>query len=273
MDSATKCILGRMMVWIKAIRAVAVILFAAVAAAAYAQQPAVLHVAAAADLQPVLPAMARSFEKANNVRVEISFGASGTLTTQINSGAPFDVFLAADMGFPARVAAAGHTDGVAPKKYAQGVLVLWARKDSAVQPLTIDSLRSEKLKRLAIANPQTAPYGRAAMAALDAMGLSADVKSKLVTAENIAQAAQFAESGNADAGLISKNSAVSEPLAHEGTFVEVPGKLYPPIEQGAVVTANAADKKLAHSFIDAVAKQMLAPSGVVIPPAAGSVQH
>jgi molybdate transport system substrate-binding protein len=272
-ESATGCILGRVMAWIKAVRALAVILFVALTSATYAQQPAVLHVAAAADLQPVLPAMARSFEKANNVRVEISFGASGTLTMQINGGAPFDVFLAADMGFPARAAAAGHTDGVAPRRYAQGVLVLWARKDSVVQPLTIDSLRSAKLKRLAIANPQTAPYGRAAMAALDAMGLGAEVKSKLVTAENIAQAAQFAESGNADAGLISKNSAVSEPLAHEGSFVVVPSKLYPPIEQGAVVTASAADKKLAHAFIDAVAKQMLTAAEVSIEPAGGTVQH
>jgi molybdate transport system substrate-binding protein len=237
-----------------------------------AQVGAELHVAAAADLQPVLPQIAADFEQRNHVRVAITYGASGTLTTQIENGAPYDVFMAADMKYPERIISGGLAGAARPVLYARGVLVLWARRDSTVQPLTLDSLRNEKLKRLAIANPQTAPYGRAAMAMLESMGLTSQVKEKLVTAENVAQAAQFAESGNADAGLISLNSAANPPLLHEGTYIVMPTS-YPPIEQGAIVLRRAHDAKMAHAFVEAVAKLTLQPSGVVIQPDAATVQH
>lgn len=226
-------------------------------AMASAQTARALHVAAAADLRPVLPKIAANFERQNHLRVEITYGASGTLTAQIENGAPFDVFLAADMSFPKQIISAGLASASQPTLYARGVLVLWARKDSVLQPLTLDSLHDGKLRRLAIANPQTAPYGRAAMAALKTSGLVAEVTPKLVTAENIAQAAQFAESGSADAGMISMNSADNPPLAKEGTYIVIPARSYPPIEQGAVVLRRAADAGQAQAFVDAVAKALL----------------
>jgi molybdate transport system substrate-binding protein len=241
-------------------------------ARAGAQTPAVLQVAAAADLQPVLPAIVADFEQSNHVRIAITYGASGTLTTQIENGAPFDVFMAADMKYPERIISEGLADAARPVLYARGVLVLWARKDSTVQPLTLASLRDQKLERLAIANPKTAPYGRAAMAMLESMGLTSEIKEKLVTAENVAQAAQFAESGNADAGLISLNSAATPPLLHEGTYIVLPPASYPPIEQGAIVLRRARDAKMAHAFVEAVGKVTLQPSGVVVQPAA-TAQH
>jgi molybdate transport system substrate-binding protein len=176
------------------------------------------------------------------------------------------------MKYPERIIYAGLSYTASPILYARGVLVLWARKDSPIQPLTLGSLRDVKLKRLAIANPKTAPYGRAAMAALEKMGLTSELQNKLVTAENIAQAAQFAESGNADAGLISLNSARSTPLAGEGTFVAMPAMSYPPIEQGAIVLRKASDKKQAHSFVEAVANNMLHTGDNIIQPAAGTVR-
>jgi molybdate transport system substrate-binding protein len=249
------------------------LLLATGCAKAIGQTPVTLRVGAAADLQPVLPAIAAKFEQQNHVHLDITYGASGTLTAQIESGAPFDVFMAADMNYPARIISAGLSYTASPILYARGVLVLWARKDSPIQPLTLGSLRDVRLKRLAIANPKTAPYGRAAMAALEKMGLASELQMKLVTAEDIAQAAQFAESGNADAGLISLNSASSAPLASQGSFVAIPAMSYPPIEQGAIVLRRASEKKHAQSFVEAVANAMLDKRGNVIQPTAGTVQR
>lgn len=240
---------------------------------AVAQATEVLHVAAAADLRPVLPKIAARFEQKTHQRVEITYGASGTLTAQIENGAPFDILLAADMTFPGRLIAASLADSAQPTLYARGVLVLWARKDSVVQPLTLESLRSVKLRRLAIANPQTAPYGRAAMAALESAGLVAEVTPKLVTAENIAQAAQFAESGSADAGMISLNSADNPPLANEGTYVVIPPGSYPQIEQGAVVLRRVADARRAQGFVEAVANAMLRTNDISVKPKSPAVKR
>ena len=139
-------------------------------------------------------------------------------TTQIENGAPFDLFLSADLGYPKRLIdagladAAGSADSTTPITYAKGTLVLWERKDSHLPPPSLDLLRSPDLKRLAIANPERAPYGRAAVAALESLNLYDTLKPRLVTAENIAQAAQFVDSGNADAGLISLTSALTPRL-------------------------------------------------------------
>ena len=220
-----------------------------------------LRVAAAADLQPVLPGIIAAFEQQNHAHIGVTYGASGVLTTQIENGAPFDVFLAADMGFPLRVIAAGQSADAQPALIARGTLVLWQRRDQAkaMPPLTIDALTSPAVKKIAIANPKTAPYGRAAMSSLEKLGLLPQVKDKLVTAENIAQAAQFAESGNADVGLISENSAARPPLTTEGMYIKMPADSYPAIEQGGIVLRNAKDTTLAHAFVSAVANAMLQP--------------
>lgn len=206
--------------------------------------------AAAADLQPVLPALADRYEKAAGVKLVISYGSSGNLATQIINGAPMDLFLGADFVFPEKVVAAGLADGTAPTQYARGTLVLWARKDSPLQPITLDTLVDKRVTSVAIANDLRAPYGRAAVAALKRLKIYDTVKPHLVIAENIAQAAQFVESGNAQLGLISLTAASTLRFKSEGSFVRVPTSTYPPILQCAVVMAKSDRRAEAHAFLD-----------------------
>ncbi len=209
-----------------------------------------LHVAAAADLQPVLPPILAEFEKQTGIHAEASYASSATLTTQIENGAPFDLFLAADLSFPQRLASAGLADAPAPTPYARGTLVLWARKDAPVAELSVHTLSDPLVKSVAIANPEHAPYGRAAKAALASLKLDALLTPKLVVAENIAQAAQFADSGNAEVGLISLTSALTPKLQADGRYVEMPRSSYLPILQGAIVLKRAADAHDAHRLLD-----------------------
>jgi len=220
-----------------------------------ARAQTLLRVAAAADLAPVLPPILKQFEQSTGTRVEATYQASAGLTTQIINGAPFDVFLSADMGYPRRLIGAGLAEsGEAaasgqPINYANGTLVLWARKDSTLPPPSLDLLRNPGLRRLAIANPDRAPYGRAAVAAITQLKLYDSLRARLVTAENIAQAAQFVDSGNADAGLISLTSALTPRLTASGQYFEIPRDLYPPIEQGAVVISRSTQRAEAHKFL------------------------
>jgi len=210
-----------------------------------AQTP--LRIAAAADLEPVLPPILDQFRQATGIRAEATFQASAMLATQIQNGAPFDLFLSADLGYPRRLIEAGLADSPAPALYARGTLVLWARKDSHLPPPSLDLLRNPDLRRLAIANPDRAPYGRAAVAALTSLNLYDQLKPRLVTAENIAQAAQFVDSGNADAGLISLTSALTPRLA---AYAVIPDGLYPEIQQGAVVLGKSSQRDAAHKLLD-----------------------
>jgi len=219
-----------------------------------AQTP--LRIAAAADLEPVLPPLLAQFERDTGIHVEVTYQASAMLTAQIENRAPFDIFLAADLGFPKRLIddgladAAGSADSSTPITYARGTLVLWERKDSRLPPPSLDLLRDPNLKTLAIANPDRAPYGRAAVAALRTLNLYDTLKPRLVTAENIAQAAQFVDSANADAGLISLTSALTPRLSADGSYFVIPRDLYPPIEQGAVIVSNTKQRAAAHKFLD-----------------------
>jgi molybdate transport system substrate-binding protein len=219
-----------------------------------AQTP--LRVAAAADLEPVLPPILDEFQRATGIHAEATYQASAMLTTQIQNGAPFDVFLSADLSFPKRLIedgladAAGSADSTTPITYAKGALVLWERSDSHLPPPSLDLLRSPALKRLAIANPDRAPYGRAAVAALQSLNLYDTLKPRLVTAENISQAAQFVDSANADAGLISLTSALTPRLTADGTYFVIPRDLYPPIEQGVVIVSNTKQRAAVHKLLD-----------------------
>ena len=218
---------------------------------AFGQQS--VNVAAAADLQPVLPMLAAEYEKTSGVHIVTSFASSSTLAAQILNGAPMDLFLSADFGFAQKVIDAGRAEDAAPVHYATGALVLWARKDAAFlngKPITLDALTSPAVKRIAIANPEHAPYGRAAMSALTAMHLIDGLRSRLVTAENVAQTAQFADTGNADIALISLTLANSAALRDHGTYVALPAGSYSPILQGAVVIRNAGNAKAARAFLN-----------------------
>jgi len=216
---------------------------------AWAQQKE-LRVAAAADLQPVMPVLAQSYEHATGVKLVVSFGSSATLATQIIEGAPIDIFLGADFVNPEKIVAAGLADGTAPTAYAKGTLVLWTRKDSGLLPLSIERLTDPRVKTIAIANELHAPYGRAAADALRKMKLYDKVSPHFVVGENIAQTAQFVESGNAQLGLISLTTANTAHFREIGTYVLVPTSQYPEIRQCAIVMKNSDRKAEAHAFLD-----------------------
>ena len=225
------------------------LLFSISALPSVAQQPREIHVLAASDLQTVLPALAEAYQHATGVRIVPSFASSSTLATQILNGAPADLFLAADFAFPEKIVAAKLADTPAPLPYALGTLVLFARKDSPFQPLTQNTLREAHIQTLAVADPLHAPYGFAAERALMAMHLYDQLKPAFVTAENIAQTAQFVESGNAQLGLISLTLASSQHMKEIGTFIRMP-PVYPQIRQCAVVLKNSPHRDEAHAFLD-----------------------
>jgi molybdate transport system substrate-binding protein len=215
-----------------------------------AQPAPTLIVAAASDLQTELPDIAARFERETGSTVTLSFGSSGNLFTQIQNGAPFDLFLSADIAYPKQLAASGAADAASLYGYATGRIVLWTRKESGidVRPgLTV--LTGARIRHIAIANPEHAPYGRAAVAALRHEALYDAVKGKFVLGENIAQTAQFAESGNAEVGIISLSLALAPALRGSGSYVAIPSASHPPIEQGAIVVSGSRNKPLASRFI------------------------
>jgi molybdate transport system substrate-binding protein len=231
-----------------------------------------LHIAAAADLEPVLPAVLQRFEQTTGVHAVASYQSSATLAQQILSGAPFDLFFAANMSYPQRIADAGAAAEPHPTAYARGALVLWARRDARVvqgKALSLGVLRDDSLQSVAIANPAHAPYGRAAQAAIQHMHLSDLLQSKLRVAANIAQAAQYADSGNAEVGFLSLTSAKTTRLQHDGTYVPIPVSDYPPLIQGAVVLKHAADpedaEKLLHFMAQPATRALLATMGLEPP--------
>ena len=198
----------------------------------------------------MLPAIIADYTKKSGDKVEISYASSATLATQILNGAPYDLFLAANQAFPQRVVDAGLAVETKPVIYAEGTLVLWARNGVLHDPLTLRQLTEATVKHIAVADPIHAPYGAAAMAALYKLGLFDALQPKLVFAENIAQAAQFAQSGNAQCALISATLAVTADMQRAGRYVLLPKGSYPPIEQGAVVMRSAAAKASALEFLD-----------------------
>ena len=209
-----------------------------------------LQLACAADLEPVMPALSAAYHRATGVQLITSFGSSATLAQQFANGAPQDVFLSADTIHPQQLVAAGVALGPAPTPYARGVLVLWALKTSPLQPISLDTLKDARITRLAIANPAHAPYGLAAQQALQHLGLYSQLQPRLAIAENIAQAAQFAESGNAQAALISLTIASSDHFRSLGSFIRVPTDAYPPIQQSGVILKSSHQQQLARQFLD-----------------------
>ena len=219
-------------------------------AAAFAQAPVPLSIAAASDLQSVLPALADRFERETGRRTTLTFGSSGNFFSQIQNGAPFDVFFSADIDYPRRLEAAGLAEPGSVSPYAIGTIVLWTRNDSGLDLRRgLQVLTDARVRRIAIANPEHAPYGRAAVAALQHERLYDRVRDKLVLGENISQAAQFVQSGNAEAGLIARSLARAPALRDSGTYVDVPAAFYPPIEQAAVVLRASRHKDAARQFL------------------------
>ncbi len=212
--------------------------------------PVELTVFAAADMQPVLEVLTPYFERRTGIKLKVSFGSSAVLSEQVVNGAPADIFLSADFTFAERVVAAGKADSINPTPYAKGTLVLWERKDGPFQPLSLDTLQRKDLRSVAIANPDHAPYGRAALAAIKKLKYFPNVQPHLVQAESVGQAAQFALSGNAQLALMSQTIAMSGKYKQAGTFVLFPAVTYLEIRQCAVVLQNARHRKEAHVFLN-----------------------
>ena len=208
-----------------------------------------MHVAAAADLQPVMPAFAYAFEQKTGMKLTVSFGSSSTLSQQIINGAPFDVFLSADFIFPEKIVAAGLAAISAPQRYAKGTLVLFARKDSPLNPLHVELLTDPRVTKIAVADQFHAPFGRAAYAAFGKLKILPQVTPKLVVAENVAQTAQFVVSGNAQIGLISLTLANSKAMAEVGNYIRVP-TVYPEILQYGVVMKNGPNRAGGEAFLE-----------------------
>jgi molybdate transport system substrate-binding protein len=218
------------------------------ASGARAQPP--LRIAAASDLQAVLPALTARFEADTRRKVDISFGSSGNFFAQLQNGAPFDVFFSADLDYPTRLESSGLTVPGTLVGYANGRIVLWTRNDTHLDLAGgLSILTDPRVRRIAIANPEHAPYGRAAVAALRHEQLYDRVRSKFVLGENISQAAQFAQSGNADAGLIALSLALTPAMRASGHYVEIPASYHPPIEQAAVVLRSSRQPEVARQFL------------------------
>jgi molybdate transport system substrate-binding protein len=223
-----------------------VLLFAT--AAACAQE---ITVAAAADLSSVFPEVAARFEKQTGRHVRVNFGSSGQFLLQIENGAPFDIFFSADVQYPKKLEAEGLTVPGTLYSYAVGRLVLWVPNGSPLDlSKGLHALLDPAAKRIALANPAHAPYGRAAVEALKKEGLYDALQPKFVLGENISQAAQFVQSGNAEAGLVALSLALSPQMKAAGHYVELPATDYPAMEQAAVVLKSARDKQAAAEFIE-----------------------
>lgn len=210
-----------------------------------------ISIAAAADLVFCLEALDTEFEKTHpDADLKVSSGSSGNFFAQIQNGAPFDIFLSADLKYPRDLVAAGAADGSTLTPYARGRIVLWTNKPGIKVAGGLSSLLSADIKKVAIANPEHAPYGRAAKTALEHEKVWDGVQSKLVMGENIAQTAQFVQTGNADAGIVALSLVLAPATRGVGTYVEIPDAFHPPLDQGLVVTNHGKGNALVGKYLE-----------------------
>jgi molybdate transport system substrate-binding protein len=209
-----------------------------------------VRVAAASDMNTALGEVITRFGAAHDVDVSVSYGSSGTFYAQLLNRAPFDLFLSADVAYPNQLAARGLTLPQSEFTYAIGRLVVWAPAGSRldVERDGLQALAGGSIAHIAIANPEHAPYGRAAVAAMQAAGVYDRVRQKLVLGENVAQAMQFVQSGAADAGLVALSLALAPSVKGKGRLFEVPASTYPRLEQGGAILTWAADVDAARAL-------------------------
>ena len=225
-------------------------------------------VAAAADLHGVLDRIVDGYKSAHpGKRIDVVYGSSGNLTTQIEQGAPFDLFFSADSDFPERLVRGGKAVG-APVQYAEGHVVLWSASMD-LKDVTVQQLAQPRFARIAIANPAHAPYGKRSEQALRSAGIWDAIQPKLVMGENIAQTAQFVRSGNAQVGFVAESFARSAEA--KGSYVAVPTSMYEPLKQSFVLTQHGAGAALAKDFMawvqGAPARALFVQSGFHVPAA------
>jgi molybdate transport system substrate-binding protein len=229
-----------------------------------------LRVAAASDLQFAMNDLASQYEKKTGVKPDISYGSSGNFRAQIENGARFDLFFSADAMYPEQLVTARVAEAQSLVVYGQGHLVLWAPADASLQLAQkgFAALKDSRVMKIAIANPEHAPYGRAAVAALQKAGLYEELKPKLVLGENISQTAQFAQSGSAQVGILALSLTFAESMKN-GERWEIPADYYPPILQKAVIVSASRNKSAAKGFLDFVTseegRRILAKYGLAPP--------
>lgn len=229
-------------------------------------------VAAAADLQFALPRIIQQFQAANQgLEVSAVYGSSGNFYSQIQNGAPFDLFLSADMTYPRNLAANGTAVQESLFTYATGRIAVWVPAGSSldVEHRGIRALEDPAVKHVAIANPRHAPYGRAAEAALRSLGVYDATAPKLVMGENIAQTLEYVQSGAADAGIVALSLALAPAVRSQGRYWEIPQNAYPPIEQGGAILSRARASKPAARFraflLSNAARRTLTDFGFSVP--------
>ncbi len=228
-------------------------------------------IAAASDLNFAMNEICRAFEKLHpGVKVEVSYGSSGNFFVQIKQGAPYDIFFSADAAYPALLEDEGFAVKSQRQLYAIGRIVLWIPKKSALNPQKgLNLVLGPELKKLAIANPKHAPYGRAAEESLRYYGLLDKVQDKLVYGENISQTAQFVQTGAADAGIIAMSLAISPKMTSDGNYWIIPTESYSRLEQGYAVLQRGKGKSSVKTFLKFVqgkkGKKILSDFGFILP--------
>lgn len=229
-----------------------------------------LTIAAASDLAFAFKDLIRDFEAQTNDHVKFISGSSGHFYTQIINGAPFDLYFSADISYPKKLIDAGLAVEDSLYHYATGRIVLWVPKGSTLDvnkgiPVCLEPA----VKKVAIANPKHAPYGRAAVSALEHYQVADRVNDKLVFGENISQAAQFVQSGAADLGIIALSIALAPTVEQQGTYWLIPSEAHPPLEQGAVIVKSAKHSEKAKKFLtfmkSAPARSVMKRYGFTLP--------
>jgi molybdate transport system substrate-binding protein len=232
------------------IRKVAVTAFVVVVCISQLCTAQQISVAAAADLQFAMQDIAARFQKETGGSVKVTYGSSGNFFQQFQNGAPFDMFFSANLDYPKKLEAAGLTEPGTYYQYARGKIVIWVPNDSKLDLSSgIQALLSPSIQKIAIANPQHAPYGQAAVAAMQKGNVYDKVKDKLVLGENISQTASFVVSGSADVGMVALSLALSPNMKDKGRYAEVPADEYPPIEQACVILSSSKNKEAASQFL------------------------
>jgi len=210
-----------------------------------------IAIAAASDLNFAIKDLIAEYEKATGNHVKLSLGSSGNFFAQIQNGAPFDLYFSADIGYPKKLEEAGLTVPGSLYRYAIGRIVLWTNHTSHRDVSKgLEVLRDSTVKKIAIANPKHAPYGRAAVAAMEHYNVYDVAKDRLVLGENISQAPQFIESGACDVGIIALSLALAPTMKAAGTYWEIPGDAHPPLEQGAAILKSSKQQKTAQQFVE-----------------------
>lgn len=244
------------------------LLFACLLLLSLSAQAEKITVAAAADLKFAMDEIVTTFKKANaGDEIDVIYGSSGKFHTQIQQGAPYDLYFSADIGFPRELAKNGFAASEV-KPYAFGRIVLWSASQDATQ-MTLASLADPNITRIAIANPKHAPYGKRAEEALRASGMWDKVEPKLVYGENISHTAQFVQTKNAQVGIIALALAINPELASKGGYWLIPDNLHEPLEQGFIITKEGANNALAKRFADYMggkpARAVMTKYGFVLP--------